>query len=228
MAEQNEELSELRDSAENARQEERWEDLAGILISLTGATEKPEEQIQALVEAAEISAEKLEDVSKARELLSIGLELAEDLEDLPLLARVHERLVIDGEEPVASLDALEAVYAELSDWTNLYDTFSRRLEQTTEAAEKVERLRQMGMVQEEALQDESEATTCYERLLVLSPGDSDAVGRLEALYTKAERWNDLVDCYRGQLETAEDPIAVLHKMGGIERAHLDADVALTT
>ncbi|MCU0680773.1 MAG: tetratricopeptide repeat protein [Polyangiaceae bacterium] len=59
----------------------------------------------------------------------------------------------------------------------------------------------------------------YDKVLGLDPGDQEALAALDALYTRTERWQDLVGVYRRRIDLASDSVAREALFGQMARVY---------
>jgi tetratricopeptide (TPR) repeat protein len=145
------------------------------------------------------------------------------------LRRVLDRVPEDDQ----ALAALESIYRGAGDNEALYDILVRRAELAQNDPKAEERFRlQIGALAEAPLGRVDEAIATYERVRELAPGNRDALAALDRLYTKAERWADLVRLLEEILDTGNlrerDLIDLRFRLAQIEQdERADREAALT-
>ncbi len=156
--------------------------------------------------------ERLAGPSRAAEVTALYRDISPDVLDEAVKLRLDRSIanagVRDGDAGLATeylrrvldrvpdddraLAALEEIYRKAGDDQALYDILVRRAELASDPKGE-ERLRmQLGTLAETSLGRLDEAITAYERVLEIAPGHREALQALDRLYTKSERWGDLV------------------------------------
>ncbi len=172
-------------------------------------------QMAVTLKIAELARHKLADRDLAREYYEKALELRPD-----------DR---------RALMALETLYDEAGDPKSLLGVLERRVETAENDGEKKALLYRRAKLLAEVLDDHAQAIGVYEAILELSL-DEEAIAALESLYTLEERWQELVDLHRRQLDAGGDGAADLHvkiarvlsqRMSDTTRAFDELEEALT-
>ncbi len=164
-------LAELERLAEASQ---RWRDYAEALSSVSGELLDVELQIEVATRAAETWAERLGDVDAA--------------------VAAYRRLLRDHPEHRPALDALQRLLEEHGRHVELLDVLERKTELADTPEERVELLLRRARLAEEELADVSGAIDALEQAL-LEGEPQEAFERLERLYTRAERWEELARLY---------------------------------
>ena len=112
------------------------------------------------------------------------------------LRRILDRVPDDAQ----ALGALESVFRDSGDDQALYDVLVRRAELAGDPAAEQPLRAELGRLAETALDRVDEAIAAYERVLEIAPRDRGAVEALDRLYTRSERWSDLVLLIGGLIE----------------------------
>lgn len=139
-------------------------------------------QLSVTLKIADVARQKLNDAKLAREYYEKALELR-------------------GEDRRALL-ALESLYEEAGDSQSLLGIFERRIDTAEGDDEKKALLYRKAKLLSDALNDNSQAIVAYESLLDIKL-EPEAVSALETLYALEERWQDLVDLHRRQLDAGQ-------------------------
>lgn len=159
-----------------------------LCVSLVDRAEAPEELSAIIVEVAP----KAGDASRAelyRALARLQTDLGEPADALASWKRVLELRPTD----VEALDGTVRLVASQGKPTELLEVLRRQLAVAEEPARRAAVLLQIGLLQEEQLQDALGALATFRRLLELKPDDMAALERMEALCQKQERWPELAD-----------------------------------
>jgi tetratricopeptide (TPR) repeat protein len=135
--------------------------------------------------------------------LSVTLKIADlartELKDNTLARDYYKRaLDLRADEPRA-LAALEALYEESKDATNLLDILERRSEGAANDEERKRLLYRRAALLSDDLDDKTRAIETYESVLDMAL-EEQAISALEKLYTTAERWSDLIALYERQIQ----------------------------
>jgi len=118
--------------------------------------------------------------------------------------RLLEALPADGE----ALGALERLHGQAGRSAEVLEVLRRQLAAAEEAPAKTALLLRMANLQDGALQDPVGALATLRRLLELKPDDPEALERMDALCTRAERWPEVADVLARRTALAEGPSAL--------------------
>lgn len=167
----------------------RHADEVKLLCEVVGGIFDGDLQLAVTLKVADLARQKLSDKKLAREYYEKALELR-------------------GEDRRAHL-ALESLYEEEGDSQALLGIFERRIESAESDDERKTLLYRKAKLLSDSLNDNAQAIGAYEAILdiALEPAALEA---LERLYTLEERWQDLVDLYRRQLDAGQGKPADLH------------------
>ncbi len=194
-------LSELERLAEELG---RWHQLQAALVERAEATSGPTTARRLFKRAADIRIEELEQPSEA----------------IPVLQRVIGRVPEDLE----TARQLEELCRELEQWEDLVDILRHRAEIEEETEDTKELLYQAGIIYDDLLERPERAVDVYREVLEYDGADTRAIDQLEELYTRLERWTDLLDIYNRKLGLIDDPEArkdLLYAIGPIHEDQLD-------
>ncbi|HVU04695.1 MAG TPA: tetratricopeptide repeat protein [Polyangiaceae bacterium] len=162
---------------------EDWEKLIKALEILVLSSEETPRRVELLRKIASVAAGQLGDRSRAFDAQARAVR-----ED-PSLAESRQEL----EEVAQAADAWDQLIA-------LYNEVADGLSDATLARDYW--LRLAGI--EERLGRVAEAAQSYTKILGLDPADGEALLAMDALYTRTERWEDLISVYRRRIELAEE------------------------
>jgi tetratricopeptide (TPR) repeat protein len=95
--------------------------------------------------------------------------------------------------------------------------------------ERIRFLQEIARVAEEELRNDERAIEAYKGILKIRSDAEDVAEQLKRLYAKTEKWNALIDVFKGELAArAEDDvagrIAVLERMVTVYRDHLKSEM----
>lgn len=104
----------------------------------------------------------------------------------------------------------------------LIDVLKRQLNIEEDTTRRVGLLFQMGVLQDEQLNDAGAALTTFRRLLELAPADPNALARMDGLCEDQQRWPELADVLarRAAIVSAEERPAILFKLGVVRETRL--------
>ena len=141
-------------------------------------------------------------------------------EAITALRRVLE---LDGADP-AALEMLSGVYQRESRWADLAAVLSRARDLAATDEARVGYQLQIAGLYEAEIDDDEAAVEAYRTVLGLDDRNRDALGGLERLYTKLDRFAELNRVYERQIALADDArekVRILAKSAGIhdEKLH---------
>ncbi len=160
-----------------------WPRLIGTLEILSGAEGSVEKRVQIQRKVARIAADNLHDLPRA------FAALASALKDDPGLAETR--------------DAIERVTVQSNAWPQLvalYDEVAAGITDATLARDYWMRLASI----DERLGEIDDAAKGYQHVLSLDPADTEALDALETLFTRTERWADLIGVVERRIEQVTD------------------------
>ncbi|HEY1960283.1 MAG TPA: tetratricopeptide repeat protein [Polyangiaceae bacterium] len=172
----------------------------GILREVAPNVLDEQQQLDVLVKIAELSRDKLDDASAAREYFEKALQL-----------RADDRRV---------LEALERLYESSGEGVQLLDVIKRRVDVADSDAERKALLYKQAKLCETSGDAESAITT-YEQILDLAL-EREALDALVRLYTAASRWDDLVALYERQIGAGpsdHEKAGLHHALGRVASVH---------
>ena len=160
-----------------------WPKLIHALEILSGAENDIEKRVGLKRKAARISAERVNDAAHAFAVLASALR------DDPALAETRDEIERIAEGSGAQHE-LVALYGELA--ASLTDALLARDYW----------MRIAGI--DDRLGDVDRAAEAYYKVLALDPGDAEALSSLEQLFTRTQRWQDLIGVVELRIEQTND------------------------
>ncbi len=165
-------------------QEARWEDAVGILERRVQALANPAEQVDVLMQAASLWADKIGDGGSAVE--------------------VYERVLqLDASNQSASQE-LEQLYRQRKSWVKLIDLLLARTEFVDEAVARINLLVQVAEIYEQQLDDKESAFVTLQAAFREDYSNDHVAKQLERLATSTGRWNELISDYTQVVQGISD------------------------
>ena len=166
-------------------QEARWEDAVDILERRAAALASPSEQVDVLMQAAALWADKIGDGGSA--------------------AQVYERVLqIDASNQAASTE-LEQLYKQRKSWHKLVDLLLARTEFVGDAAARIALLVQVAEIYEQQLNDRESSFVTLQAAFREDYSNDHVAKELERLATTTGRWNELISDYTQVVQGISDP-----------------------
>lgn len=173
-----------------------WPELVELYRTLTPEVADGDVQVELTLKVAEIAHTHLKDATLAK-------------------ASYVKALDLRGDETRA-LVALESLYEEAKEYPALLEILKKRAEAAESDADRKKILAKQARLNDETLHDARAAAEVYEAILEIEE-DDEAFAALERLYTKLERWDDLVALFERQLgnSVSSDKKSRLHHLLGV-------------
>ena len=189
--------------------------------SPTHATVRPQleelaEKLGSFFPLVELYESKVDGVKDLATRLEIRQTVAETyylrLEDLEN-AQLHYRVLLDDEpEHRDALDALEEICERTEQWPDLLDIYRRKLVASSEVERRIDYLFKIEQTWSERLQNLDEAIAAATEVLQIDPDRPAAYRRLDDLYTRAERWEDLAEVLLDRVRLADSNEEIVEHM----------------
>lgn len=165
-------------------QEGRWEECVDVLERRAQALATPEEQVDVLMQAASIWADKIGDGGSA--------------------ADVYERVLqIDPSNQTASTE-LEQLYRQRKSWVQLIELLLARSEFVSGPSDRIALLCQIAEVYEQQLNDRDSAFVTLQAAFREDYSNDHVAKELERLATAAGKWHELIGDYTNVVQGIED------------------------
>lgn len=176
------------------------------LDRLAAATQKQPAHVQLL---CEIAPEIFDGEVQLRITLKIAELARNQLGDRELAREYYSKALELQSDDRTALVALESLYEEAGDGPRLLEILERRVEAAESDTERKELLFRRARLLADVLEEQDRAIEVYESILDLEL-DPVAISALVLLYSKAERWDQLIELYQRQLEAQPDEAPRLH------------------
>lgn len=181
-------------------EEQHSGEAASILESIYEAREDWEKLIGALEILARSDAEAGRRVELLRKMAATA---AQRLNDVPRALEAQARALKEDPALTESRLELEAFAESAGTWDRLIAIFSEIAAAVTDPSLAREYWLRVAAT-EERLGQVKAAAESYEKVLALNAADGEALAAMDALYRRAEYWEDLVGVYRRRIELATD------------------------
>lgn len=129
----------------------------------------------------------------------------------------HKRALAFDPADEASFESLKELYTEKERWNDLQTLYRTRIAQTVDADAKLDLLLQLCFLFEELIDDPTQAISVYRDVLELDPRHVAARRALDRLYVRTERWSDLAELLRGDLDQqdGDEATATMVRLGEV-------------
>jgi tetratricopeptide (TPR) repeat protein len=187
---------------DNPSSPELWDQLARMAAQASMQQELSV-AFSTAIEAAELSAEEIAELSmRTARIYDEVLGQPEKAEPFHLRVLAHDPLAEDA------YHALRELYTNNERWDDLKALYRNRISQTNDVEHKLELLLQVCFLFEEILDDVDMAIRAYREVIELEPDHATSLRALERLYTRAERFRDLVELLEGDRNRTEGKEAI--------------------
>lgn len=149
----------------------------------------------ALYETALADAEGAEKVELLSEMAKLAAERLDRGADA---IRLQKQILDIDPTAVHVYDALEKQAEREKDYATVAEVLERRVDATSDAAQKLAILQKLGAVYSDRLKDNAGATKTWRRVLEISPGQAKALRVLREAYLASEDYDSLEQLYAAQ------------------------------
>ena len=174
-----------------------WEDLDALAAEL-GAWSDLVRAFDQAIESGALLGEDQIDLA-----LRVANRRQERLDKPEAAAQAFERVLEMDPENDEATDALVALYTRVSAWEDLVRTLDRKASRTAKDGERLDLYLKVCDLFEEVLDDPERAAEYYRQVLGIDGHNLVALTALERIYEDADRWTDLADVLRSQIEALE-------------------------
>ncbi len=207
-------LSVFELSPEDEQSSEDMERLAGK----TGEWETVVETYRSLLEDAD-------DAASINLKLKIARILDDELNQRDDALKYYDEILTLDPKNQRAVAALEKLYAHMGRYEELLDIYARRLEMAEDDTERQEILYNQALLWEEEVKDNEKAITVLNQLIEMAGDDPRSLSSLDRLYLVEERWTDLSDVIRRQLDLGmvepELELELKFRQGQVSEQHLN-------
>jgi tetratricopeptide (TPR) repeat protein len=162
--------------------------------------------------------------SERAELLRTKASIHEDLMSSPEDAIDSYRQALDAEpDSLATLDALERLYQNVKQWSDLIEIKRQRTDVVTDEEERLAMQRSIAQIYEEQFDDAFEAISAWRTVLDQASRDLAAISALGRLYTKESMFPELLENLKVQREMTVDQAARVElscRLGALQEKEL--------
>ncbi len=155
-------------------------------------------------------------------LLFRAARLWEGQKDKPeRAARAYEKVLDTDPDNLRAAEALSPIYEQANDARKLVNVYEVRLRHMEDPQEKIQLLRETGLLYEERLRDPNAAFERFLAAFAVDPNQEIVREDVERLAPNVENgWDRVIDSYQSAIEAAEyedDRIALRMSLGGVLR-----------
>ena len=165
-------------------QEGEWENCINVLERKARALTEPQEQIDVLMQAANIWEEKCENLASAGE--------------------VYERILSVTPDNMSASTNLENIYRQMASWDKLVGLLMDRVEHLDTSEAQVETLQSVARLYEESLEDPDGAFEVLKVAFGLDYTNEVTAQEFERLASTTNKWNELLQEYSQVVQEVDD------------------------
>ncbi|HEX7477876.1 MAG TPA: tetratricopeptide repeat protein [Polyangiales bacterium] len=172
--------------------------------------------------ARAIESESLPDADRV-ELATRAARIYDEVVGEPQEAEPFHKRVL-AHEPLAdtAFTALKEIYTTQERWEDLQALYRKRIDETVDTGQRLDLLLQVCFLFEEILDRPDMAIEAYQAVLELAPDHGPSRRTLEKLYERTERYRDLANLLRANLDQAEgyDQVDLMYRLGELYETKL--------
>ncbi len=166
-------------------QEGRWEECVEVLERRAASLSNPQDQVDVLMQVANIWAEKISDGGAA--------------------AEAYERVLVADQSNMTASVELEGLYRQRQSWMKLVELLLARVEFVSEIADRIKLFSDISDVYENQLGDRDSAFVTLQAAFREDYSNNRVAKELERLATVAGKWNELIGEYTQIVQGIDDP-----------------------
>ncbi|MCC6809104.1 MAG: tetratricopeptide repeat protein [Deltaproteobacteria bacterium] len=174
----------------------RWKELAAMYDGEILATPDPKAKVTKLFKLAEVLELRLDERERAIAMYQQILELEEGY--------------------VPALKALTRMYQRTERWDDLIALYEQEAKSSEEPEQKISLLEKVGQIYEEKMKASDRAAQTYQRILDIAPEHLRTIRTLASLYTRTEKFEDLIrmnETEAGLINDQKQVVDLLHRNG---------------
>ncbi len=209
---------------EHPGNKELWERMSAMATNLDAIGDLVERFEDAYTSGKLASDAEFELAAKLADLIEIQLERSVDA------APYHARVFETDPGAAGAFTSLEAFYSSEGKWDELIHLYKRALDGGAKVKPALDLQLNICFVLEEIRHDSPAAIGAYREVLMMDPGNAQAMRALATLYEEVEAWSDLDALLKEQLTSVsgDEETAIRFRLGEINERYLDrAEEALS-
>ena len=158
---------------------------------------------------AEVLRKRIDGSNNTSELIELHYRLGRELETklgcTERAIEVFTKLLNDYDsEHAETIQALQAIYAKLERWPELFAAFEKELSIALGDSQQADVFARMARLSSNRLRDPERAIGLWQRVLDLRGEDAEALNALGDIFASQGNWRDLVDVLEREASIAED------------------------
>lgn len=158
-----------------------------------------------LVEAYESVCESVQDASVQLPLLLVVASAWENqLKNPDHALTVNLKILEIDDANEAALDALERLYQQKQEWQKLLEVYQKKIDLAADDTMRRDLYWKLADIYDTLMDQPDKAVNAYQEALDLIPDDVPTMQRLDQLYLRLQRWEDLSGILERQLEVVDD------------------------
>ena len=181
-----------------------------------------------LAEAYEASFDKFEDKADALPLMLVVARIQEEeLGEIDKALEINRAILDIDESSEAAIAALERLYLGKSQYSELLDIYERKLELTMDGELRTEIQFKIGQLYEDEVKDDDKAIEAYNAILIAQGEEPRALGALDRIYARIERYPDLADVLEREIgvvgpdDDRDNHLELKYRLGQVRETHLE-------
>ncbi len=158
-----------------------------------------------LVAAYESACESVQDASVQLALLLVVASAWENqLKNIDKALSTCLKILELDDANEAALDALERIYQQKQEWQKLLDVYQKKIDLAADDSLRRDLYWKLADIYDTLMEKPEKAVEAYREALELLPEDVPTMQRLDALYLRLQKWEDLSGILERQLEFVDD------------------------
>ena len=156
--------------------------------------------------------------------LKLGRVLVTEVKQIDQALATYRAVYDADSENAEAIAALEALYRQTQAWTELLGIYEKKRDLATDPVDKKNINFEIAKLFENEVKDVDKAIDTYVAVLEEEPTDPTALGALDVLYGRLERWEPYVDVLRRRIELDNDEKSLIDlkfRLGSTLEKHLN-------